>query len=359
MSTRRIVVLAGVLTLLGIVALAAAGRGGALDGPDGTLAFQRLVNAMGGDVSESDRPSDGATFLLLHDLRRSEEAADILRWVEDGGRIVVADPTSAIASAVGVAPDGFVSSNLLGVASLHPGCAVPEAVGVEAIEVRSVDVALSVGPPDRVGCFVTSEHAAYLVAVPHGEGRVVVLGGGSVFWNEFLDDADNAVLALRLAGGPGGDVVMGRAVPDARVPEGPWAALPSPARTVVLGLVLAAFVFVVVRWRRLGTPVVEEVRSPIPASALVDATAALLRSSADRDFVAAELREHHARRLRRRLGLPPELPAAEVGRAVDERAGADREAEVLLAGRQLGGDDELLRLARDLQRLHQRIEEPS
>lgn len=356
MTSRRIVVVAAVLTLAGVAALVAAGSRGSLDGPAGTLAFQRLVGGFGGDVIEANDPVDGATFLLLADLRSSDEAEDVLRWVEEGGRAVVADATSAIASSVGVSPAGFVSTSLLGRSDLSPACAVPEVVDVGRIRVRAVELGLSPGG-DGIGCFPGADGSPHVVVAPHGSGRLVILGGSSVFWNEFLDEGDNAAFALRLVGGPGRDVVMGRPVPGARPRPGPWGVLPSPARTILIGLVLAALVFVMARGRRLGHPPEEPAASPIPASALVEATGALLRSSADREFVASQLREHHAQRLRRRLGLAPDLPPREVARAVDERRGQGHVVEELFSRPAPRDDQELLRLARDLQRTTRETEE--
>ncbi|MDX1658864.1 MAG: DUF4350 domain-containing protein [Nitriliruptorales bacterium] len=355
MRTRTVVITAAALTVLGVLALLVAGGQGRLDGPDGTLAFERFVAASGGQITRGGVPVDGATLVFLEELRTPEEATEIVDWVADGGRLVLADPTSEIAAAVGVSTGAFVSGSVFGTAQVEPSCVAPAVVGVERVRVRSVDVVLSAGgQPEALTCLTSPGGDAYLISLSVGEGVVFVLGGRSIFTNEHLRDLDNAVLALRLVGGPGADVVLGAPVPESRPAPGVIASLPSAVRFGLLGLVLAAVTFAAVRWRRLGMPPDEPRPSPIPASALVDATGDLLRASQDHAYVGAELRRHHARQLGRRFGLPSDLEPAEVGHAVDDRLGLDGEAADLLGGPPPRDDDQLLRLARDLHRLEHR-----
>ncbi|MDX1621836.1 MAG: DUF4350 domain-containing protein [Nitriliruptorales bacterium] len=358
MRSRRLVIAAAILTILGVFALYVAGRGGTLDGPDGTAAFERLVASFGGEVRQAEGPIDGSTLVLLRDLRTPEEADEILEWVRSGGRLVLGQPDSEIAARIGIAPSQFVSGSVLGTASLEPVCAAPEVVGVDEVEVRAVDLTVATGAqPDVLHCLARGGGDPYMVVVPVGAGTVVVLGGPTALWNERLDRADNALFALRLVGGPGSNVVMGAAVPASRPTPGLVESLPGSVRMGVLGLILAGITFAAVRWRRLGMPPEETASSPLPASALVEATGHLLRSSEDRTYVAKQLRDHHAGLARRRLGLPPELTPREVGRAMDVRFGGSGETEELFARGAPQDDEQLLRYARDLHRSTRRIEE--
>src|SRR5437773_9485338 len=63
--------------------------------PGGTLALRRFLAAR--DLAVSDAPAPppgGGTFVLLADLRTYQQDSAILRWVDGGGRLVLADPQS-------------------------------------------------------------------------------------------------------------------------------------------------------------------------------------------------------------------------------------------------------------------------
>ena len=96
-------------------------------------------------------PPPPGTFLLLTDLRNESAARELVRWVERGGRLVVADPQSLVMSALGVQPAGRAGG--LGIAAtIRPGCVAATAVGVRDVEVASADPVLSAGA-GAVPCF--------------------------------------------------------------------------------------------------------------------------------------------------------------------------------------------------------------
>jgi hypothetical protein len=348
MNRRSIALLGGAVVLLGVL-LILLPRG---EPPDATLAFRRFLTHAGLRVSEGESPpAPGGTFVLLRDLRDEKDARALLRWVNHGGRLVVADPTSAIVSLSGVFPVNPVG--VLGPQTLEPGCVAEEVVGVGNIVARASDWALA--PANAfVSCFPTGDGGLVLVRA-HGQGTLGLVGGISPFTNELLRSADNGLFALRLVG-PGPEVVFGSAQPRAAggPSEGLWAAVPTRAKVVIVGVGLAALVFVLVRGRRLGRFVPEEPVAPIPASELVRATARLYRQGQATEHSARLMREATRARIAGRLGAaqdPGELPAilARITGLSPDRL------EEAFGGGEPSSDDELIRLGRLLQEAETRV----
>ena len=326
-------------------------------GPNGTLALRRFLQAMGLTVRDGTNPPDSGVFVLLTDLRDPTQADEVVSWARAGGTVVVADPQSATAAAVGVGPVGRVGHYAFGPASLAPGCVGPEVAGVQHLRVDAADSVLS-SEPGGLRCFPDGP-GSFEVAVPVGEGRVVVLGGVSPLTNTLLARDSNAAFALGLFGS-GGPVVFGPAeVPGAAGPRGLGSSLPVPARIVLLQLALAALVFALVRGRRFGRPVLEHIPSPVPASELVDAVASLYRSARARDHAARILRWATRRRLAGRLGMGHGA-STDVGPLASAVAAASgtpaAEVERLLGGPGPASDEELIALGRELEVLGRRVE---
>lgn len=348
----------GGLLLLG-VALAGppAGKGDEA-GPGGTLALRRFLARMGVAVREADAPPPvPGTFALLADLRDAREAGEILDWVESGGRLVLADPLSAIAERAGVMARERAGS-FRGPVVLRPGCVAPEAVGVGRLAVHASDLLLTATGAASVACFPGSD-GAFVVSVGRGRGTVVVLGGASPLTNELLREADNATLALRLF--TTAPVVFGPPLPPGAAPNGPasgglWGAVPGPAKVVLVQLGLAVAAFALARGRRLGRPVPEPAASPIPASELVRATGRLYRAARAAGFAGTLLREGTAARCARRLGLASSHDER-LPEALARASGLpERRLRDVLAGPDPATDADLIRLAGDLEEVRRRVE---
>jgi hypothetical protein len=251
---------------------------------------------------------------------------------------------------------------VFGTSSLSPGCAAPEAANVATLIVRVSDMGLARTGPRETACFSRSGRA-YAVVTREGAGTVVVLGGPSALTNDLLDDGDNASFAAQ-ALSSGGPVVFGPALPSqaagAGQPRSPglWSLLPPRAKAAILALAIAALAFALARARRMGRPMLEEPIAPIPASELVRAAGRLYRSARAAGFAGRLLRQGAARRMARRIGVPPgtspedlvthlPLPPGEEGRAL-------REA---LTGPEPASDDNLIALGREIERLRVRVEE--
>ncbi len=353
---RAYLVLVAAIVVLTIVNVATApGPTLAGDGPYGTLALERVATDLGFDVRRAPEPPDRGTFVLAHDLRSPSEAAELVDWARDGGRLVVADPGSAVLDLVDVRPARRASGAFTGTARLTPACDLPEVGGVTSIEVRASDLRLR--PEDGVAaatCTDRPDRDPLLVVVPTGEGTVVLLGGASPLQNELLDRADNAMYALRLLG-DGDLVVLGTAVAG-RPPTGLWAALPDGGRALLVAGVLAALVVVAAAWRRLGVPLAESAPTPLASSGLVDAVAALYRESGDRAHVARRLQEHVADVVRRRTGMPQDTSTDDVARMLAELTGGDPTATRSTLTRVPDGEDDLVAVALDLHSLLETLE---
>ncbi len=156
--------------ILAIAALAVLMLAGLLlAGPpvDDTLALRRFLTESGLDVSRSTTPpGPPGTFVLLEDLRNDAEAGDLLRWVEAGGRLVVADPSSRILNLLDVGVGRTLG--LVGTKTLAASCAVPEVIGANELAADAGDATLQPSDPGALACFARPG-GSYLVVVPRGE----------------------------------------------------------------------------------------------------------------------------------------------------------------------------------------------
>jgi hypothetical protein len=341
--TRVVITILGIVVVIAIyVAIAPENAGSGR-----LIVLHRFLPRVGVGVTDAVDPPSTGTFLLVADERSRGQDEDLLRWVEAGGRLVVTDPGSELFSILGASTS---RAGVFGTSTLATDCVRPEILGVARLEISSSDHVLSV--PSGAGCFAVGSRS-YAEFVRHGSGVVVLLGGFSFLDDQLLREADNAVFATSVLGG--GPVTFGppRAV-DASA--SPWALLPSRAKTVVWGVILAVLVFAVARGRRLGRPVPEDPLSPIRSSELVDATARLYRRAHATAFCADVLRRWTADRLARRLGIAPDVEPRRISGAIARSAGVDPAVvEHALAGPDPTDDQQLVALGRELETMSEQI----
>lgn len=339
-----------------VVAIAAAPPQDEGRGPNGTVALRRFLNEMDLEVKSAGVPPEAGegTYLLLADFRDRGGAEKILDWVEDGGRVVLASPDSEIAGELGVEPAGTGFGSVLpGFRTLRPECGAFAGTGVGEVAVTMSEAPLRV--PRRAEACLKDDDGPHLALVPHGRGQVVVLAGRSALTNQYLDSRDNALMAYRLFAGFG-PVVYGPPIDPGSVPTGGfWSSLPAGARSSVAVFVVALVVFVVVRGRRFGKPVLEQPLSPIPSSQLVGATAGLYQAAGAADFAGRVLRRGAARRMARKLGLPGNSDVESV-RSVAGAVLEDVTVAETLSDREPESDEELIELAQKLNRLEEAVE---
>lgn len=208
---------------------------------------------------------------------------------------------------------------------------------------------------DAHGCFTAGAGGA-LVAAHDG---VIALGSADLLTNAHVGGADNAALALNLLGRDG---ELTWYVPSANDPMAATGQtllghLPDWAGPTLLWVLLAATIALVALAHRLG-PVVQE---PLPVSVrpqeLVLGRARLLQQANARDAAARSLRSAAAARLAHRLGLRREssLDAllAALAPHVEHEPGRLRD---LLGPAPVPTDQDLVRLAHDLDRLEKEID---
>ncbi len=321
---------------------------------DDALALRRFLSLSGLDVRAAPTPPQPpGAFVLLQDVRDETQAASLLRWAERGGRLVVLDPGSRVLPLLGVGAGAPIG--LVGPRSLVPDCPVPEIVGVREIASDASDLTLQPTDPSAVACFVRPG-GSYAVFIRHGEGRVVLFGGSSFLTNDYLDQEDNAVLALRVFGG-GRLVVFGPAAPPNVRSSTLWDLLPRQGRLVVIQLAWAGLLFAVARARRLGKPVIEEPIAPIPASELVRATAGLYRRARAAGFCGNLLRSSARERLAGRVGAQRDTAGTELADLLSRSSGVPRDVvERTMLGPDPASDEELLTLAVELSTIAREIE---
>ena len=146
------------------------------------------------------------------------------------------------------------------------------------------------------------------VSVPHGEGRVVVIGDKGFFTNRGLRRGDNAVWLVQLIHGWGNQKVLfdefhhgfGAAQPIGQLL---WAFIFTPYGLMLGQLGLAGLLYMVGVRRRLGRviePVQSSVRSPL---ALVQARGRLYQEAQTRQLAIELLCQQLCQELARPLGL--------------------------------------------------------
>ncbi len=322
--------------------------------PLGARALVLLLERFGADVTVGGPPRTGSVALLLGDRLNDRDRTALVRWVEGGGTLVVADPLSSFAPPIGRDSSGLLSPATSADRLVEPRCSLSVLATVGAVDLSGA--APLRAPSGAVGCFPVPG-GSYLVARTQGTGAVVALGGAGPLVNANLAEADNAVLAVSLLAsdssasvvviGPstaGGGTRGLRDLVSRRVKDGLWQLL------VAFGL------FALWRARRLGRPVVEAQPVQIAGSELVVAVGALLQQGRRRAAAGAMLRAAVRTVLGERVGVPgehdPERLAAAVSRYTDRDAAA---VQAILSGPEPVDDAALVALARDVESLRNEV----
>jgi hypothetical protein len=321
--------------------------------PSGTKALVLLLESFGAEVDVSAELPDDETDIavVFSDLLETDDAPPLDGWIDRGGTLVVADPFS------GYAPDVEGATGTFGVApELEPDrCDVAALGDLHEID-PGVALVFEVGPDAR-SCYGEGD-TAFVVEQDRGRGVVVSVGGGDLFTNERLGDADNAAFAARLlVPSPGTRVAIlqpgdGEGTGDRSLDD----VLSTGARLAIFQFLVAFLVYAWYRARRLGKPVLEPQPVEIAGSELVIAVGQLLQQTKDPNRAAALLRADVRRRIAERLGLPASTPADALVDVVATRSSADPDrVRSILTDTPIATDTELLELARATEALRKEV----
>ncbi len=361
-GTRRALPVAGVVAaILLAAAVAGAPAGGPpLDptstAPGGTKAVVDTLVELGVDVAVEPAAlsADVDRALLLIDDLSDDEREELEAWIDAGGVLVLTDPRSPLAPETA----GSAAVGGVGVAPIEASCDLAALRDVPSVLPESTAVVYST-PEGAVGCFPRDE-GHWLVATAHGRGVVVALGGPDVLVNARLEVEGHPELLAGLLARPDGRVAILRT----RLPGAGEQSLVDliPGNVKLFGLQLLIALLLVIAWRarRLGQPVAEPQPVAIPASELVTAAGRLLQERRGLAQAADELRADLRLGIRRRLGLPRELPDDMLAGVVASRTAADAdELRAVLDGPPPRDEAELIELAAAIERQRAAVLQPT
>jgi hypothetical protein len=313
--------------------------------PHGLAAWAELAKRNDVDVRAlRDPPSDGTLgdggTVAVMDAGRltGGEARALRRFAERGGRVVAGGEPGSWTATLLVRPapdwndDGPETARRVGTA--------PETDGVARVETGGDGRWEADAGLERA---LAGDEGSLLLTTTAGRGRIALLADTSPLQNENLARADNAALALAL----GGDGPL-RFVESVHGygPQRGLAALPARFGWALIGLLLAALLFMFARGRRLGPPEPERRELAPPRRAYVDSLAATMARGKQREPAVAPVRAEARLRLARRAGLREDAPddawlEAARGLGLDDdaaralRGRAETDDEVVATGRAL------------------------
>jgi hypothetical protein len=312
--------------------------------PRGAAAYAELLRRAGHPVEYLREPLaearlDRAATLVVLDAPRldGDERAALGRFVRGGGRLVVG---GALAGR-GIVPRAplWVPA---GPRSARPNVAAPETRGL-----RSVASAGTGGFSKLGGALPALGDSPALLAVARaGRGRALLLADASPLQNRLLARADNAALALALAGPARRPVTFAESVHGYGRATG-LAAIPLRWRYALAFAVLAGLLWLLSRARRLGTPELTG-ETPTPARREhVEALALGLRRARDAEVALEPVRAAARAQVIRRAALRADAPDDAVHDAA-LRLGFEEDEAAALSG--AGDADQALALGRALAR---------
>lgn len=368
---RRRAVLTAVLAVAALVAATLlagppAGDDGPLDprsaGPNGLRGLVDLAERFGQQVdTEAKLPVDRSTTLLLvRDHLGAEGRQRVRRWVERGGRLVVADPTSPLH---GLEVGGEPVTDLLGPSRRTPDC--PLAGLAEVGQVGHAGWRAYRVPDDATGCFPGAAGEAWLVARAVGDGEVVALGSAGPLLNRSLGRDDNAVLAAALLfpderGAvrilPPDPAALAQGLGDTARPEDAVAdLLPETLVGTLVLLALATLLLVLAVGRRLGRPVAERLPPTLPSAELARSVGELLQRAGSRRGASGRLRADARAEVARVLGADPAAPEQLARLATARLHLAPEVARLALLDLPVDHDDALVEVARATAEVRERL----
>ena len=340
---RRLVVVAAVIIVANLLNLATRALSGRqiVEGPPGSshastplgvLAWKELLDAVDiptGRLEQSVKTGllDPEGTLVILDPGFWEpgeiELEGLRRFLNDGGRLILGGWISddLIESVGGLAPSrSFSGPTISTVISSHA-----DTEGVASVAGPGFG---SYGDLTGATALLGANGAATLLTQPVGDGVIVHLADSEIVSNGYIGQADNAILAVNLAGGR--TVVFNEYVHGYGA-EGLFSILPERWRWALWLLGAALLVWMVAVGRRLGPPE-PEFRDLAPERGrYVDSLGALMARSKQPGPATELIRATARRNLARRAGLSNDASSEQL-RAAAQAIGLDtEETDALLA----------------------------
>ena len=313
---------------------------------DGTAALAELLERYGheveklrGDVAGAALDPGATVFVIGADRLTSDESGVLRDFVEHGGRLVAGGPDPHwIGPIAGDVPDWSRG----GSERLRPLVPAPEVRGVGTV---SSDGSGTWEQGSAALPLLGGATGPALLAERLGEGRALLMADVSPLQNASLDEADNAALALGLAGESSRKVIFVEGVHGFGESRG-LAALPDDWKWALAGLGLAGLVGVWAMGRRFGPPEDDRRPLPPPRRRFVDAQALTLARTRDPRAAAAPVRHAARDRIARRAALGPEAGEAQLRAAAGHLGLTPEETEAVL-----GHDPDVVTAGRALAKL--------
>ncbi len=271
-------------------------------GSQGVAAWASLLARTGRQVRQLRAPlshavlSPGQTVILLEpDALLHSDGARLMAFVRAGGRLLYgsSEPQSTLHSLLYSPPSWSTGGSTRFYGRLGAGTGAGTGGGAiggarPAGEVRTAGEGRWVSWNGYRAPLLAPGGGALLLERATGKGTLALLGDVSPVQNRLLGTADNARLALDLAGPRGMEVVFVESVHGYGQSRG-LAALPLGWKFALCGLLLAGVLWVVARGRRLGPAERLPAEPSPPRSAYADALAGLLRRTHDEQTVKSTL----------------------------------------------------------------------
>ncbi len=241
--------------------------------PNGAKALVYLLQDYGATVdltSAVPRPGSTDRVVVLVDHLSAVQHDALTDFVDAGGRLVVADPSSPL----GLGGDEGVDLRGVGTKLEPELCTVTALRTIDALEVTVGSASLPVQRGDT-SCF-GSRQRAYVVVHGDGDGTVVALGGATQWTNDLIDNAANAGLATMLLAPAAGGRVVVLSGDGAGGEKGLFDLVPNRVWFAIGQVGMGFVVLALWRARRLGRVVVETQPVEIAGSELVVASGRIL-----------------------------------------------------------------------------------
>jgi hypothetical protein len=314
----------------------------------GVAAWADLIRRSGVEVralreraADDTLPAEGTVVVLDPEGFSTDQARALRRFAEGGGRVVAggAEPGDWLAELTATDPPSWERGGDQRARVLVPA--------PETGSARNLRTAEAGHWGDGGGALPLAAGADGPIAVVEDarEGRIVLIADPSPLQNRLLGEADNAALALALAGP--GPVTFVESVHGYGTATG-LAALPARFRWGLVLLGFSAMLLIAARWPRMGPP--EPPEEPLfpPRRAYVDALASTLARSRDRTTAVDAVRSAARERLARRAALARDADD-EAWTSAARAAGLDHDEARALVGD--GADDDGIAAGRALARL--------